>query len=251
MHDLPMSIRAIVDSANVTPITAGMSADEVYRIDADETYYLKIGNSLKAESERLQWLEGKLPTPRMIHFEVNRGNHYLLTSAIKGKMMYEADLPIDRRLELMAEGAQMWHSLPIEDCPFDFTIHAQIDAARHELDNGRVHAHHFDSIYFGKSPHELFSDLLNAMPDGEEDLVVTHGDYCLPNILVDVERDCISGFVDVGDMGISDRHLDLVLGSRSIQFNLGGKYINRFYQLYDIKRDHAKYHFYSILNEFV
>jgi len=251
MQHLPLTIRAIVDSAEVTPITVGMSADDVYRIDAGETYYLKIGESLKDECDRLQWLDGKLPTPRVIHFEVNRGKHYMLTSAIKGKMLFEADLSIERRLELMAEGARMWHSLPVEDCPFDFTINVQIEAVRRELDSGRVHANNFDTLYYGKTPHELFSDLLNAMPDDEEDLVVAHGDYCLPNILVDVEQDCITGFVDVGDMGVSDRHLDLVLGSRSIQFNLGGKYINRFYEFYGTQRDYAKYHFYSILNEFI
>ena len=251
MEHLPPALRAIVDNAEVTEISVGMSKDSVYRIEADTGYYLKIGESLKAEYERLQWLEGKLPAPRVIDFEVNHGKHYLLTSAIPGEMLFEVDLAIERKLELMAEASWMWHSLPVDDCPFDWTIHTQIETARHHLDHHRINAMKFDPIYYGKSEHELFSDLLTAIPDGDEDLVVTHGDLCLPNILVDKDSAEITGFVDVGTMGVSDRHLDLVLASRSIQYNLGGKYIERFYERYGVPIDPAKYHFYCILNEFV
>ncbi len=251
MDYLPLTIRAIMENALVTEISVGMSSDAVYYIDNGEQYYLKIGESLKTECECLQWLENKLPAPRVIHFEVNQGKHYLLTSAIPGDMLFEVDLPIERKLELMAESARMWHSLSIDDCPFDWTLNTQIEVARHNLNNGRIHATKFDPIYYGQSEHELFSNLLNAIPDGDEDLVVTHGDLCLPNILIDKESQEISGFVDVGTMGISDRHLDLVLASRSIQYNLGGKYIERFYELYGVPIDPEKQHFYCILNEFV
>ena len=251
MEYLPDTIRAIMENALVTEISIGMSSDAVYRIDTDECYYLKIGESLKTEYDCLQWLAGKLPAPRVIHFEVNQGKHYLLTSAIAGEMIVRVDLPIERKLELMAEAAAMWHSLSIEDCPFDWTINAQIEAARHNLDHHRINARKFDAIYYGKSEHELFTDLLNALPERDEDLVVTHGDLCLPNILVDRESQQITGFVDVGAMGISDRHLDLVLASRSIQYNLGGKYIERFYELYGVPIDPEKQHFYCILNEFI
>lgn len=251
MDHLPLTIRAIVDNANVTEISVGMSSDAVYRIDTNERYFLKIGETLKAEYERLQWLADKLPTPRVIHYEVNQGKHYLLTSEVPGEMLFEVDLPIERKLELMAESARMWHSLSIEDCPFDMTMNPQIETARHNLDHHRINASRFASQFYGKSESELFTDLLNAIPEQDEDLVVTHGDLCLPNILVDGESGQITGFVDLGDVGVSDRHLDLVLASRSIEYNLGGKYIDRFYEHYGIPIDPEKYHFYSILNEFV
>ena len=48
--------------------------------------------------------------------------------------------------------------------------------------------------------------------------VLLHGDYCLPNIVLQDWR--FSGFIDVGHGGIGDRHLDLYWGAWSILFNL-------------------------------
>lgn len=251
MENLPPSIQAIVDTAQVIPITVGMSADEVHRIEADEVYYLKIGIDLSAEADRLTWLAGKLPVPQLRHYEVYQDQHYLLTSEVQGVMMMNADLPVSWRVDLMAEAARMWHSLAIDDCPFDNTLRQQLRHARQQLDNNLVDADCFDAQFFGKTAHELYADLLNAMPnDEDEDLVLTHGDLCLPNILVDEKAGHITGFVDVGEIGVSDRHLDLVLAGRSIQYNLGGKWIDRLYDAYGTKRNNQKYHFYCILNEF-
>lgn len=250
-HDLPDAIQAVTQNTTMLPITVGMSGDAVYKIEADAQYYLKIGHSLQAEYERLQWLQNKLPVPEVVHYEIHGGKHYLLTSAIEGVMLFRTKFAIERCIDIMAEGARLWHSIDKKDCPFDFTLQKQIEAARHKLDNHQLKSEDFHSQFYGKSAQELFVDLLNAIPeDADNDLVLTHGDYCLPNILVNHQGD-ITGFVDVGEVGISDRHLDLTLGSRSIQYNFGSKWITHFYNAYGIERDPAKYHFYSILNEFV
>lgn len=247
---LPQAIKTIVDRATVIPISIGHSQDTVYRLEAEATYYLKIGASLTDEAERLEWLEHRLPTPKLLHFEVANGQHYMLTSAVKGQMLMQVDLPIARCLELLAEGARMWHNLATHSCPFQWQIAQQIDSARAQLAHQRIDATEFDSQYYGKTVPELFTDLLNAIPDGAEDLVVTHGDFCLPNILVDRASEQITGFVDLGHVNVSDRHLDLVLASRSIAYNFGSKYIPYFYEHYGAEIDPAKRHFYSILNEF-
>ena len=45
-----------------------------------------------------------------------------------------------------------------------------------------------------------------------------HGDYCLPNLLLEDWR--FSGFIDLGNAGIGDRHMDLFWGAWSLRFNL-------------------------------
>ena len=45
-----------------------------------------------------------------------------------------------------------------------------------------------------------------------------HGDYCLPNIILNDRR--LSGFIDVGSGGLGDRHIDLFWGIWSLEFNL-------------------------------
>ena len=46
-----------------------------------------------------------------------------------------------------------------------------------------------------------------------------HGDYCLPNILLDDWR--FSGFIDLGNGGVGNRHVDLYWGAWTLCFNLG------------------------------
>ena len=61
--------------------------------------------------------------------------------------------------------------------------------------------------------------------------VLLHGDYCLPNIMLDNWR--FSGFIDVGNGGVGDRHVDLFWGAWTLNFNLGtDKYRERFFDAY-------------------
>ena len=64
-----------------------------------------------------------------------------------------------------------------------------------------------------------------------EDPVLVHGDYCLPNVMLDNWR--FSGFIDVGGGGIGDRHIDLYWGCWSLQYNLkDSRWCSRFLDAY-------------------
>ena len=56
------------------------------------------------------------------------------------------------------------------------------------------------------------SDIKEGMPD-EEDLVFTHGDYCLPNVMFQDGK--LSGYIDLGYAGVGDRYLDFVAVTRN------------------------------------
>lgn len=61
-----------------------------------------------------------------------------------------------------------------------------------------------------------------------------HGDYCLPNIMLDDWR--FSGFIDLGNGGVGDRHVDLFWGIWSLQFNLKtDRYRDRFLDVYGLE----------------
>jgi aminoglycoside 3'-phosphotransferase II len=249
MENLPESLIPFLEGADIEEQSVGNSRDSVYKIVREETFFLKIGAELRAEHNKLLWLEGRLPVPRVLHYEIKGGNHFLLMSTIEGEMAHKIDLPPERLVEILAEGARMWHKLPTEECPFDCTIDVQIDLARRNMDRGHLKEEHFELHRHGRSMREMFADLLVNLPD-KEDLVVTHGDYCLPNILIDPETEAITGFVDVGRMGVSDRYVDLALCSRSIGWNIGQRYIWNFMDAYGLKMDKAKYNFYTLLDEY-
>ena len=58
-----------------------------------------------------------------------------------------------------------------------------------------------------------------------------HGDYCLPNIMLTDWQ--FSGFIDVGNGGVGDRHVDLFWGTWTLNFNLKtDRYRDRFLDAY-------------------
>jgi kanamycin kinase len=58
-----------------------------------------------------------------------------------------------------------------------------------------------------------------------------HGDYCLPNVILDDWR--FSGFIDLDCAGVGDRHVDIFWGIWTLWFNLKtDKYRERFIDAY-------------------
>ena len=58
-----------------------------------------------------------------------------------------------------------------------------------------------------------------------------HGDYCLPNVMLDDWH--FSAFIDVGNGGVGDRHIDLYWGLWTLQRNLNTTlYHDRFLDAY-------------------
>jgi kanamycin kinase len=55
-------------------------------------------------------------------------------------------------------------------------------------------------------------------PTGEGDEVLVHGDYCLPNVLLDGDR---FRYLDVGEAGVGDRYIDVVAAIWSLRHNYG------------------------------
>ena len=71
--------------------------------------------------------------------------------------------------------------------------------------------------------------------------VLVHGDACLPNFMY--RGDHLSGYIDVGDMTVSDPAVDLAAAVWSLQYNLGpghGLPFLREYGLQDATEDDAE-----------
>ncbi len=191
LDDVPVDIRGLLFGANLQTVSSGESGTWVYRaIRSDgSACYLKIADApwqqeeLLAEKERLEWLQGHLPVPEVYAFSVESGRSFLLLSEIPGQAScdttFEQDVPVIVRL--LAEGLREIHSVEIADCPFDRRLVHTIALAKRRVEAGLVDESDFDEERREARTNELFETLVKSRPD-VEDVVFTHGDYCLPNI---------------------------------------------------------------------
>lgn len=236
------------------PVSIGKSLDSVFRIvsDAGETQYLKIGGRyVKQEYERLQWLQGRLPVAKIISFEERDRLYQLKTSAVPGIMAHEcAPEQRDALVRSIGRSLRRLHEIPIDDCPFDNTIEHQLAEATANTEAGIVDESDFDPMHMGMTAKELLPLLLSSRPKTFEN-VLTHGDHCLPNIFVDPSTLEVTGYIDLGRCGISDRYLDLAITLNTLDHNFGPGYDEIFFEAYDISGvDEQRIAFYQMLDEF-
>lgn len=240
-------------------ITIGQSAAQVYRLvdRAGDVCFLKYcphGTlfSLADEVARLRWLAGRLPVPAVLGYAEDERGSYLLMSAVSGVDAATAAetqrMDTAHLVRLLAEGLRRFHATPIVDCPFDHRLTAEVARAKARMEQGQVDEQEFDAERYGRSTQSLWAELINTVPATEAP-VLTHGDYCLPNILL--ADGAVSGFIDLERCGVGDRYRDLALARRSLIRNCGAEWLDHFFTCYGLPEpDLEKLDFYQLLDEF-
>lgn len=235
----------------------GKSAASVFRLEGEglPALYLKVEaagpfGELADEAARLGWLKTSgLACPDVIARESDGERNWLLLSALPGSdLASAAALTPLARVELLAEALLDLHRLPIASCPFDHRLEKRLPVAKAHMDAGIVDEEDFDAARLGKSAIELFTALESMRPDSE-DLVVAHGDACLPNFIASDGR--FSGYIDCSRLGLADRHQDIALACRSIAHNFGEALVQPFLDRYGLPApDRARLDYYQLLDEF-
>lgn len=259
----PEPIAAAVSGATLAAVADGRARAAVWRVERDGVVvaYLKRtapddeadpwAGGATAEAGRLAWLSGRAPVAEVLVRHVDdAGAGWLLTAALPGSdatdLVHHGDP--ERLVAALARGLRRWHDeLPVDACPFDTRLDVRLAGARQRIAAGRVDADDFEPLHRGRSPEELLAIIESLRPD-DEDLVVVHGDPCLPNVLL--HRGAVIGWVDVGRSGVADRHLDLAVAARSIARNLGGHAVGPFFDAYGVEwPDVRRIELYTLLDE--
>ncbi len=203
----------------------------VYYI-ADKHLFLKKAplGSLEAEAVMTDYF-GSIGLGARVLSYLSGEHDWLLTNEVKGEdLTHESYLS---RPEFLAEKLgttlKMLHSLPTVSCPVNRT-RSYLESAKYGYKTKRYDDTLFPDNWGYASPEEAWSVIENRGHELECDTLL-HGDYCLPNIIFD--GDVFSGFIDVGNGGTGDRHIDLFWGAWTLQFNLKtDKYKDIFFDAY-------------------
>lgn len=227
-------LRARYRAYGWTPVQEGFSGATTYRLDRLDRpdrpgLYVKTAplsdhpdarSGLRQEAERIAWLaDREIPSPDLVESGEHDGVSWLVMTALPGRSAAEP-WPAARRdavIDAVADLLRDLHALPVDGCPFDRRLDVMLGSARwaleHEVTDVRA-----AEVEEWKRELDLAGLLaeLEASRPAYEDVVLGHGDYCLPNLLLDPETLEPTGLIDLGRLGRTDRHADLALMSGSI-----------------------------------
>lgn len=260
MARVPEQIRERISGRPYTTDSIGLSGGEVYLFEDMVLKVCKASADGAEMAAALRWLEGKLPVPKVIEYCTRDGMEYLLMSRLDGRMSCDTYY-LERSellLGLMAEGLRMLWSLDISDCPRSRGLDAELAEARRHVEQGLVDISLCEPDTFGEGGFKDPADLLEWLENNKPacDPVFSHGDFGLPNVLL--ENDRISGFIDLGDCGVADRWRDISLCWKSLRNNFNGNFGGKVYPDFDpdglfrhlgIQPDRDKLRYYLLLDE--
>ena len=209
--------------------------------------------TLADERDRLLWAVDRLPVARVLDYGADGSREWLALSAVPGRDATQSDHIDDpaTTVPILARGLRRFHDTPIADCAFDFRLDAALDHARRRVDGEAVPAStgaDFHDEHLHLSPRAALQRLIATRP-ASEDVVLCHGDYCFPNVLIDAGR--ITGYLDLGEMGVADRWWDLAVATWSCDWNVGPGWQDLFLDCYGIERDDDRIAFYRLLYDLV
>jgi aminoglycoside phosphotransferase len=205
-------------------VTLGCSGDGVAR-SRDGRHHAKASTDvarLRDERDRTAWLATTaVPVPAIADWTESTAGAVVITTTLPGapaSAVPAADAP----LAATAAGTllALLHELPAAACPFDRRLAVTVPLARTAVATGSVDVDDLDAERLGRSPASLLSELetaARAHPEVAQDVVVCHGDASLPNLFLDPRTGEPTGVLDVGRLGLADRHLDLALVLRSMR----------------------------------
>jgi len=252
---LPQEIVAAFPDAEAEPVWIGHPQGTVWRLtqpDSQAVYVKLLGAgiypSLADERDRLIWAYGRLPVPRVLDYGSSDDVEWLILEELPGRDATKPEFieSPQTTVPVLARGLREFHNAPTDDCPFDFTLDAALEHGRRRVEGDGIPKSKgdFHEEHLHLSPAAALAALERTRPD-DEDVVLCHGDYCFPNILVQDGR--ATGYLDLGEMGLADRWWDLAVATWSCDWNVGPGYQDLFLEAYGIQRDEERIAYYRLM----
>lgn len=224
----PEAFHSLLDGCAVWDSSCSQNA-HVYFIEKDGGLFLKSApnGSLSQEAQMAAFFHSKDLGPEVLSYR-SLEQDWLLTRRIPGEDCTHAaylDQP-EKLCDSISAFLRNLHDQPHSGCPVTNCTAQRLNAAQvsHQL-------RHWDAsllpgIWQFDSPEEAW-EIMESNRHWLKTDTLLHGDYCLPNIMMDNWQ--FTGFLDVGGGGIGDRHFDLFWGIWSLSYNLKTcRYTDRF-----------------------
>lgn len=224
---VPAWVAELAGGRPLTPVWRNEDGGLTFRV-GDGSEYLKVQRrSLDwdpgGEADRLRWVSRFVPAPRVLATGQHGDLHWLRTAGLPGRSAVFRpwrDRP-DAVVPELGRALRRFHdTVPTDRCRFSWSV------------EHRVGHFGYDAAILARVP--------------PLDAVVCHGDACNPNFLIG-DDGRLSGYVDLGGLGVADRWADLAPALQSLTWNYGTGWERIFLDAYGIEPDEPKWSFYADL----
>lgn len=122
--ELPKKIQQLIDDETYKIDEVGMSGSSVFLFQDKVLKIQPYCGEAENEYRIMKWLQGKIPVPRVLAWEVWHGRTYLVMSRCDGKMACDEEYMHNpaAQVRLLAAGLKMLWQTDISACPSDQSL---------------------------------------------------------------------------------------------------------------------------------
>jgi kanamycin kinase len=232
LSTIPPQFHPLLSGADVYDSSCSALA-QVWFLDKAHGFYLKKApkGALQKEAAMYGFFHSKGLAPEVIAYE-SLESDWMLTVRAKGEdcihPMYRSEP--QRLCDTTAQLLRMLHETPTHGCPVPDRTKDYLHTARKNYRLKKYDTTLFPDNWGYATAEEAWRELEENSKYLQTNTLL-HGDYCLPNIVLDNWQ--FSSFIDLDTAGVGDRHVDLFWATWSLQFNLKtDRYRDRFLDAY-------------------
>ncbi len=225
---IPAVFHSFLAGARVYDSSCSREARVLY-IEKEGGLFLKSAprGALEKEAQMARYFHQKgLGAPVLEYLSAERD--WLLTARVHGEDGTHAPYLAEpeRLADRMGEILRALHEENFSDCPVKARMKDYFATVEENYRKGQ-----YDLSYAAcATPEEAYRRAMAGAPYLKNDTLI-HGDFCLPNFLMENWR--FAGFIDLGNGGVGDRHIDLYWGAWTLHYNLHtDRYRDRFFDAY-------------------
>jgi kanamycin kinase len=230
-HSFPLEITSFLTGADIYDSSCSESA-KVYYIDKNRGNFLKIATAgaLKKEHLMHDYFHCLGLTTAVLFYQTIGDKDYLITEKVFGEDCTHYFNDPERLCDAIATNLRKLHNQPTTDCPIQDRITSYVSVVHNGYTRGKYEHDLFEGLWEFSSVQSAWDAAKEGILSLENNTLV-HGDYCLPNIILNNWK--FSGFIDLGRGGIGDRHIDVLWGIWTLKYNLGtAQFSDRFIDAY-------------------
>lgn len=227
----------LIDIDSIQKNNLGYSVSNVFKIKlrkSNKFAILKMQTlssriTLEQEFKKLKWLEWREDIPKVYYWNKVKDKMYLLMEFKEGNPSCDCS-DIGFRL---GEKLKSFHSIDIEKCEFvNNTVDVLLNNCIERIDSVMPQ---LNKIMPRFNKEEVITFLKINKPTDD---VLVHGDFSLPNILIDGDK---MNLIDFRDLSISTKYYDLYYAIKSFERNNKENEVRDFLKAYGIDKIEDRY----------